>query len=278
MQKLAVNQRFDDNKEEKIDSTNDNLEKKEAEPIRVVRQYINPAIYVESCIYDMAPFKKSPVFLNYYSDDDSAHRVVKVKRCVCLTNPYNCPCHPSVPNAENSDGSPRPNQQSNHKKSNSASVSQVSLKSNETATTLKQNSSELKLSIPSLATTCVSFNFDYQQEAFKNWCARKDKERKRIEAQRIKQNHLKEVERQKQLEVERENFRRWLLNKKKEEEQRRREREHEIEQVKAKEELKEKRRVENELMYKLWLKRKEEIYLGILFYCVHFVLMCLFSL
>lgn len=266
MQKIAINRRFDDIKDKKIDSTNDNLEKKEAEPIRVVRQYINPAIYVESCVYDMAPFKRSPVFLNYYSDDDSARRVVKVKRCVCLTNPYNCPCHPSIPNTEHSDTSPRVNLQSNRKKSNSASVSQVSLKSDETATTLKQNASELKLSIPSLATTCVSFNLDYQQEAFKSWCARKDKERKRIEEERLKQNQLKEEERQRQLEEERENFRRWLLNKKKEEERRRREREFEIEQDKVKEETKEKRRVENELKYKLWLKQKEELYLGRFFF------------
>lgn len=230
-----------------------------AEPIRIVRQYVNPAVYVESSIYDMAPFRRSPLLLNYFSDNDSLHRVVKIKRCVCLTDPDNCACHPFDKGNDS-----KVSLASNKRICASASVSDRSLKSFDTGSTIKVQQDDLKISLPSLLTGCTSSQLDYPQneEAFRNWCLKKDKQRKKAEEERLKQEEMKQKERERLLQIERENFKQWLTRKKLEEEKRKLEKEKEVEALKLQEMERERKKIENEIKYRLWLKQKEEIDLG----------------
>lgn len=241
---------------------NNDLERDNIEPIRIVRQHVNPAIYVDSCIYDMAPFKRSPVLHNFYSDDESTHRVIKIKRCVCLTNSENCPCH-SFPSSNGNDS--KTSLVSNKRTIVSASLSETSLRSFDTFSTIKAQPDDLKLSIPSIITTCTSTHLDKTEktEAFKNWCIKKSQERKRAQEERLKQEEIQQKERERLLEIERENFRKWLAKKKKEEEKQKKLKEEALENEKVKGILKEQRKLENELKYRLWLKEKEEVFLGI---------------
>lgn len=329
-----------------------------SEPLRVIRQYVNSAVFVESSVRDMAPFKKTACHLNYSSDDEVYTKIVKVKRCVCLTLPNECPCHPlnyelkrngevnsrdelrcskgcselnqicelnqsydlrrncdtkrSYDTKQNYDtkhsfeynpsielnksqesnkniecsqnGMQRqayePNRtepmqngesgfgsRSNTFRESAESGSEVSLKSNETGSTIKpaaNYNSEFRLSIHSaVPSSCYIGSVDDQQreEAYRRWFAKKARERKRLEEERMKQKETQEKEKQRLLEIERENFKRWLSNKKKEEEKRRREEEKKLEEEKLRLEMKEKRMLENELSYQLWLKKKEEMYL-----------------
>lgn len=256
------------NKDEEY--SKNNIECATIEPIRIVRQYINPAVYVESSIYDMAPFKRSPLLLNYYSDDDSTHRIVKIKRCVCFTTPDRCPCHPST-NGISPSGNDSKTSLTSKRYFISTSPSLSSLKSFDTTSTIKPQQDELKLSIPSLITSCTSTYLDHSQkeEAFRNWCIKKDKERKRLELERLKEEEAKLKEREKLLEVERNNFRRWLAKKKDEEEKRRKEKEQEQENERIKQLAKEQKKMENDLKYRLWLKQKEQISLGIFIFESH---------
>lgn len=242
---------------------------KSCEPLRIVRQYINPAVYVESSVYDMAPFRRSPVFLNYSSDDEYIHKVVKIKRCVCFTNPNHCPCHPSQTILDGDIDYESSNEdKSFFKETRARSLSsQVSLSSDTdgkiTVRNHKKYQDELKLSLPSTSTSTLRYADDNQkEEAYKSWCTRKDQERKLKEEKEALMKEIKQREKELQLQQERENFKRWLSRKKKEEEKRRKEKEKDAEEERLKQEIKEKRLQENELNYQLWLKKKEELYLG----------------
>lgn len=264
MNKIVYNNNTTNNNSNNNDLDVNNNNRDNIEPIRIVRQYINSAVYVESSIYDMPPFKRSPILLNYYSDDDSSslHRVVKIKRCVCLINPGNCPCHPYIIQNESKTSLTCKSKRN----SQSASPSETSLRSCDTVvSTIKAE--DFKISVPSSSalTTCTSQRFDMcsqKEEAFRNWCIKKRKERKRAEDERLKQEEMRQKEREVMLERERENFKRWLEGKKEEEEKRKRQKEEDGETEKAKEMLKEQRKMENELKYRLWLKQKEELFLG----------------
>lgn len=239
------------------------IDNKNCEPLRIVRQYINPAVYVESSVYDMAPFRRSPVFLNYSSDDEYIHKVVKVKKCVCFTNPNRCPCHPSQSNLEGDIDYECNEEKTFYKETKTRSLSsQVSLLS-DTDSKITVKNYELKLSLPSTSTSTLRYADDNQrEEAYKNWCSRKDQERKLKEERDLLMKEIKQREKELQLQQERENFKRWLTRKKKEEEKRKKDKEKEEEDERIKNEVKEKRLHENELNYQLWLKRKEELYLG----------------
>ncbi|KAI4461144.1 ny-ren-41 antigen l15 -related [Holotrichia oblita] len=243
------------------------IDSKHCEPLRIVRQYINPAVYVESSVYDMAPFRRSPVFLNYSSDDEYIHKVVKVKKCVCFTNPNHCPCHPMQSNSEGDIDCECNEEKPLYKDVRARSLSsQVSLCSDTdskiTVKKYKKYQDELKLSLPSTSTSTLRYADDNQkEEAYKNWCARKDQEKKLKDEKESLVKEIKEREKELQLQQERENFKRWLTRKKKEEEKRKKEKEKELEDERMKQELKEKRLQENELNYQLWLKKKEELYL-----------------
>ncbi|GJQ71679.1 hypothetical protein Trydic_g11374 [Trypoxylus dichotomus] len=214
----------------------------------------------------MAPFRRSPVFLNYSSDDEYIHKVVKVKKCVCFTNPNHCPCHPSQSNLGDIDYECNEEKPFCKETKTRSLSSQVSLSSDTdskiTVKNYKKYQDELKLSLPSTSTSTLRYTDDIQkEEAYKSWCARKDQERKLKEEKELLRKEIKQRQRELQLQQERENFKRWLSRKRKQEEERKKTKEKELEDEKMKQELREKRLQENELNYQLWLKKKEELYL-----------------
>ncbi|EFA10588.1 coiled-coil domain-containing protein 34 [Tribolium castaneum] len=88
---------------------------------------------------------------------------------------------------------------------------------------------------------------------------KEDETRKKVQKQKIvDEAKVKEKEKEKLLEQERDNFRKWLMNKKKLEEEAKRKKEKEEEEKQLKELEKEKRQLENQLNFQLWLKKKEE--------------------
>ncbi|KAF5291163.1 hypothetical protein FQA39_LY14405 [Lamprigera yunnana] len=96
---------------------------------------------------------------------------------------------------------------------------------------------------------------------FEIWMAKKREDKKRLlQTQQMILEH-KEREKQKRLEEERENFKRWLANKKKQEEENAKQEKMKLAKQKNDEEKKKRRSKESELKYKLWYKRKEQLQL-----------------
>ncbi|XP_017770039.1 PREDICTED: stress response protein NST1-like [Nicrophorus vespilloides] len=232
-----------------------------------VREYINSAVYVET-IYEMAPCKQNgAVYMNIPAGGDQP-KMVKVKRCVCFTNPKECPCHPRTL-TDFDDQIPSPIEiKPKFTSSTTALLTKTTERANsfdsDSGITVKATNStqdDLRLSIASLTTMSTIRIIDEQtkEENFRNWCARKDQERKLQEQKALLLNEMKRKQREQQLEIERENFLRWLAGKKKDEEIKKREEEEKIlVEERRKQEERDKRMRENDLNFQLWLKRKEE--------------------
>lgn len=223
-----------------------------SETIPVVRKFINPAVYVETPLINMMPpLKKNLLHLDQVNSGAISARFLKVKRCVCSTDKENCPCHPEFANKYEE-------KFTKFSSSSNSSVSGVTIR--------KINSSRetIKSSQVSLATNTTARQIDEEerQKIFKDWLAKKYKEKLKQQRKDEVIKQVQEEERQKQLEKERENFRKWLATKKKEEERQRAVKERELKTARVKEEEKEQRHLEKELHYQLWLKRKEKEYLG----------------
>ncbi|XP_022917716.2 DNA ligase 1-like [Onthophagus taurus] len=270
-----------------------------SESIRVIRQYVNPAVYVESSICQMAPLRRSPLYVNYASDDEAIqNKVVKVKKCVCFSNPKNCPCHPS--SAESSFRESARSQSAcitiNNSKScenygtdhRNGDIDKIDLNNlqDDSCAVLNQSLStqamdeintsvnlcdsrsqisinnfqdELKLSLESTSILSGRCMIDKdREETFKNWCARKNHQKKLQEEKEALIREIKEREKELQLQQERENFKRWLFKKKMEEAKKQKEIQDQIKKEKMLEEEKSKRMSENEMNFRLWLKKKEQ--------------------
>lgn len=229
----------------------------EQETPRVVRKFINPAIYVETPLFNdvMPSFKKSSLHFNCTDDNGAVSaRYLKIKRCVCSTDKENCPCHPEFANCKFDQ---RPGTFSSSSSSSTTGATTIRKVSSSRANMIKASQTSLATS-----TTIRQIDEEERQKVFNDWLAKKQKEKVRQQRKEEIMKQLQEEERQRQLEIERENFRKWLANKKKEEELQREAKQRELEMELIREAEKERRGMENELHYQLWLKRKEKEYLG----------------
>ncbi|KAJ8981627.1 hypothetical protein NQ317_000855, partial [Molorchus minor] len=120
--------------------------------------------------------------------------------------------------------------------------------------------SELRLSITSLNTQRTGdINPEEKEKIIKNWLKKKDEERKLRDLEDARIREAKDTERQLIIEKERENFKKWLAEKRSAEEKKKHMKEKEEQETKLREAQKEKREVENELNYHIWLRRKKRI-------------------
>lgn len=210
----------------------------------VVRKFINRAIYVES---SMPPCRQNSPF---------SKKSIKIKRCVCATNKENCECHPEN-DCENAE-----EERNTAYSSSGSSNSMTTVRENKHLNTTKN---EFRLSLTSLATNATSqYKIDdrEREKIFREWLAKKKKEKLEQQLREEKMRKLQETERERQLELQREHFRKWLENKKKEEEKMRQEKLKQLEMETFQEKMKEKRSLENEISFQYWLKRKEKDCLG----------------
>lgn len=259
-----------------------------------VREYINPAIYVETT-YKMNSCNQTI----YFPGSGDHPKTVTVKRCACFTNPDDCPCHPRPPKEEISQAEaegygipPKIDEPLSltkmkemlkdvndaHGESGIGSISQISSSNSayklnsqsifesDSGITVKatNSTSDLRLSIPSLTsidTIRVTDNHT-RGENYREWCRRKDCERKLQEERDQLIQKIKEQQKQAVLELERENFKRWLTNKKKKDEEARQLKLQQQEEARRKEEEKNKRLSEKERNYQIWLRKKEKDDLG----------------
>lgn len=215
----------------------------------VVRKFINRAIYVES---SMPACKQNLPFCSV------SKKFIKVKRCVCATDKENCECHPdnSYEKAEEQD------EINTSYSSNGSTNSMTTVRENKCLNTTKN---EFRLSLTSLTTNATSqYKIDdrEREKIFKEWLAKKKKEKLEQQLREEKLRQQQETERERQLERQREDFRKWLENKKKEEERMRQEKLKQLEMESVKEKMKEKRNLENEIRFQYWLQQKEKDYLG----------------
>lgn len=223
--------------------------------LQEVRKYINSAVYIESNVSDAFFPKYQNSFANAPENDTSNGKLLRVKRCSCISNRNECPCH-GINAGSNTD-------------LEFENLSQSSLHSSETETTLKVNENppneikESSISItPSMSTCYMTFDDQQRDIAFRQWCEKKANEKKKQEAKQARIAAEKEQQRQKLIEIERENFRRWLAKKKQQDEIRKNKEQKKLVEELSKKEMMERRNSENELHYQLWLKRKEEQELG----------------
>ncbi|CAG9815665.1 unnamed protein product [Phaedon cochleariae] len=226
------------------------------EPQKVIRKFINAAVYVEKQI--MPPLrKKSPLYLDTASDGGNTSRTIStdrsVKRCTCITSPKTCPCHPMEDKPEkkldNCDSS-----------SSSSDVgSQITVKSKKITSFAKQDS-EMNLSLTSLYTDRTERLDPKEKETIiKSWLNKKDMEKKKQELKEEKSREAKQRERELIREKEKENFQKWLARKKDKEAAKKKEEERKKEEEKLKEAEKERKQKLNETSYQSWLRRNKRV-------------------
>ncbi|XP_023311121.1 histone-lysine N-methyltransferase, H3 lysine-79 specific-like [Anoplophora glabripennis] len=231
---------------------------------RIIRKFINSAIYVEKPMLGMPPLrKKSPIFLNSGSDGEytcrtcssDANETTRMVRGSSISLNSFTPQPEEIVNTKKyspkSSGSCSTN-------SSSDAESQITVKS--IKPDVHSMGSEIKLSLTPLSTDRNShINVKEKQAVIKQWLEKKDEERKKRKMEEARIKEAKEKERQLLLEKERENFKKWLTEKKQAEERNRKLKELEEEKKKLKEVEKEKRRAENELCFNKWLRRKKKM-------------------
>lgn len=237
---------------------------------RIIRKFINSAIYVEKPMIGMPPLrKKSPIFLSNGCDGDytcrtwnsdaNETRIIRSSR-----TPINSGSpHQLVQNGEDENSKKMSSKSSESSSTNSSSdaESQVTVKS--IKLDAPKTDTEMKLSLTSLSTDRNRYiDLKEKHEAIKQWLQKKDEERKRKKMEEAKIKEAKEKQRQLLLEKERENFKRWLAEKKQADERNRKIKELEEEEKKLREMEKEKKRTENEVCFNKWLRRKKKMELG----------------
>lgn len=215
------------------------------ETATVIRKFINPAVYVET---SRASAKTSPA--------SAAFKVIK--KCVCTTDQDHCPCHPDkmAPKTISVKVSPF------------SSKSSVKTDSGYGGETILERE-DFRLSLTSLtATSCINTcDEEAKRRVFQEWLMKKKKEQLLRQLQQEKMEKMREIERLKKVEQERETFRNWLLSKRKLEEQKRLERERKDEEERIKSARPKHDPEEKQLHLEAWRKRKEREKLGL---CVVF--------
>lgn len=233
---------------------------------RVIRKYINSAIYVEKEVAEMLPQRKTSCLLDRENaKDDSDYE--------------NYGQYHNKDNKRLNDGSRKslskysltnPLKPENNQKTSPESgyrttgQSEQSEHSYMSGSTVKPNfNSELKLSLSCLNTDRTStLDPREKQEIVQNWITKKERQQKRKALKEAREAKRKEEEQLLLIEKERENFKRWLAEKKKEEERKKAQKELEEQQEKLKEAEKERQKIENEIKFNHWLRRKRKDDLG----------------
>lgn len=206
----------------KDDSSLEGLSDTSSRSSHVIRKFINSAIYVEKPLSANVSSENTSISQKCSNEDLFE---VKTKRCTCSVDQKTCPCH------SNSYFTFIPKE-----------TQRKSAKVSESKTKVSQNTK-----IP-----------NDKDAAIKNWIAKKEEEKRKKEQKEKLLEEAKQKEREKLIEQERNNFKKWLMNKKRLEEEAKKKKEKELEEQQLKELEKEKRQLENQLSFKLWLKKKEE--------------------
>lgn len=126
----------------------------------------------------------------------------------------------------------------------------------------------MKLPLSTLAST-VDINGDTEEAvkqaavAFERWLSEKREAKRKLEQERLLLEEAVERERQKKIEIEKKNYDNWIAAKSAES---KRKIQAGVEKLEAKKRIadkeRQKKKLENELSYQLWCKRKEEEFLG----------------
>lgn len=237
---------------------------------RVIRKYINSAIYVEKEVAEMLPQRKTSCLLdqenakddsdyeNYdqYRNKDNKRQNDGSRKSLSkysLTNPLK-PENNQKTSPESGYRTTGQSEQSEHSYMSGSTVKPSSL---------TNFNSELKLSLSCLNTDRTStLDPREKQEIVQNWITKKERQQKRKALKEAREAKRKEEERLLVIEKERENFKRWLAEKKKEEERKKAQKELEEQQEKLKEAEKERQKIENEIKFNHWLRRKRKDDLG----------------
>ncbi|XP_044753238.1 putative uncharacterized protein DDB_G0271982 [Coccinella septempunctata] len=112
---------------------------------------------------------------------------------------------------------------------------------------------DTKVSLSSLTSFTPTDNNSVRQ-----WLSKKMEEQKKRQQAQREEERKKQLEREKILQKERENFKMWLAAKKRDEDKRKAEMERQQQLDQLRELEKQKRHLENQIRYQIWLKRKEE--------------------
>ncbi|KAJ8930273.1 hypothetical protein NQ314_016940 [Rhamnusium bicolor] len=249
----------------------ENFNTNESEPKRIIRRFINSAIYVEKPINQMPPLrKKSPICLHSTSESEYTSCETRIQdngTTKLAVRSYTSPKLTLGSNSEakNHDLKSKENIESTPKSSTTNSGSdadsQITVKSIKPV--LSKLDPDMRISLTSLTTQRTGqIDFTEKEEVLNNWLKRKIQEKKKKEVEEAKIRDAKEKERLIIIEQERENFKKWLAEKKEKEEIKRKNKEREDQERQLKEAEKEKRRVENELCFNMWLRRKKRVAIG----------------
>ncbi|CAH0555250.1 unnamed protein product [Brassicogethes aeneus] len=221
---------------------------------KVVRRFINSAVYVEKVLPNMETEDYRFTTYTMPTRKKTLGGIKKTLKCCCGTDYSDCPCHPNN-NINNEFNGYISNRSTNSKVSEGSFTeidSQITVKER-----LKDNA-EFRLSLTSLSTQNNFLDSEEKEEIIKNWIRKKQAEKRQRLLKEQKKQEKKQKRREEVLEMERDNFKRWLADKKQEEILRRQEKQKEMEELKQKEEERQKRQQENDLTYKLWLQRKKK--------------------
>lgn len=216
--------------------------------IKVIRKFINSAVYVEKPI--MPPLRKtSPILVRSDSGYTSSRTHFHTSRSRSETSHDKEEKSTIKISSNPSDSS-----------TSSDNDSQITIKSNNVEEK-QDRGSEMRLSLCSLSSARTgSINPKEKEEMIKCWIQKKDKERQKKEMEEAKLKQEKERQRVMLLEKDRENYKKWLARKKQEEEREiKKEREKREKENRMKEIGKEKKKEENEASFEAWLKRKKRM-------------------
>lgn len=226
---------------------------------RVIRKYINSAIYVEKEVAEMLPQRKTSCLLDQENPKDyGQYNSNENKR-------LNDGSHKTLKNTLKLENNQKTSPESGYRTTGQSEQSENSYMSGSTVkpSSLTNFNNELKLSLTCLNTDRTStLDPREKEEIVQNWLTKKERQQKRKALKEAREAKRKEEERLLLIEKERENFKRWLAEKKKEEEQKKAQKELEEQQEKLKEAEKERQKIENEIKFNHWLRRKRKDDLG----------------
>ncbi|KAL1497769.1 hypothetical protein ABEB36_008671 [Hypothenemus hampei] len=221
---------------------------------KVIRKFINSAIYVEKVVNQMQPQRKTSSLV--LDSDDNKTPSKKYSG----TSTETC-SSPVISNHSSNYKLPKETKslKSAYRAQEQSENSFQTVKAPHLETNNGSLESELRLSLTCLQTsrTCTLDPKD-RQEIIQNWMLKKQLEKKQKAHQEAREAKRKEKERSMLIEKERENFKNWLAEKKKDEMTKRLQKQREVEEEKLKEAEKEKKKVENAINFNLWLRRKKK--------------------
>ncbi|KAF7282198.1 uncharacterized protein LOC143200002 [Rhynchophorus ferrugineus] len=229
-------------------------EYKEQETSKIIRKYINSAIYVEKTVHELPPNRKTSP-LSSSDEEMSGRNTVRPKTTQNVERKDSIDSAVGYNKTENVKEKTSESGYSTNQSLNCLEGSQSTVKPG-------VQQCDLKLSLTCLTTDRTDrfplLNSKDKDEIVQSWMRKKEHELKQKEMREAKIAKQRETERQKLIEKERENFKKWLAAKKKEEAQKKMEKQLQEEDERAKEIERQKRKEANEISFKLWLRRKKK--------------------